>query len=519
MKTTLFSTIQAVCFLLYCKLINSESDGIYNFNNKFLPMPQKSLSQKLIWTNVLTDDKLQKLGNGLLYNLAAIPGLSQTINASTIKYSCLNDTEKLISDILSKQLYAIQFLDADGKIPPGIFEGGKFWVGDYQECNSIQSDMNRFTNHRFKGKYFTIGLSITGGLLQDLQGLAIGLCLPDSCEKTDVRALANTALVSLGASNIHLLFVVDDERPNYDKVAITAFVLTGLIGTLALLGTLTDLYNQIFRGNGMFMDKKANSGILAEEPLTESTRLLTNGITIRDYSKPSKIVKLLNFLMCFSFVRNSKKLLNTSTARGPLTCLNGLRVISMFWVIQGHTYEFSLQSLANPVYALTLLRDCFTFEAVDNGTFSVDTFFFLSGLLVAYLTVKEYKDKGKMNWIYYFLHRYWRITPLYAYTLLIFLVLFTYMTAGPFAWMSSSPYGAVYHIASRCRSYWWSNLLYINNFYPNYGDLGECMSWTWYLANDMQFYIIISPILLLLFRYRKIAGVIMAVVLTLASEV
>lgn len=223
--------------------------------------------------------------------------------------------------------------------------------------------------------------------------------------------------------------------------------------------------------------------------------------------------------MCFSFVRNSSKLLNTSTAKGPLACLNGLRVISMFWVIQGHTYEFSLQSLANPIYALTLLRDRFTFEAVDNATFSVDTFFFLSGLLVAYLTVKEYKDKGKMNWIYYFLHRYWRITPLYAYTLLIFLVLFTYMTAGPFAWMSSNPYGAVYHIASSCRSYWWSNLLYINNFYPNYGDLGECMSWTWYLANDMQFYIIISPILLLLFRYRKIAGVITAVVLTLASVV
>lgn len=306
MKPTFtFSALQAVCLLLWCKVINSESDGIYNFNNKFLPMPQKSIPQKLTWTNVM-DDKLQKLGNGLLYNLAAIPGLSQNVNATAIKYRCLNDTEKLISDILSKQLYAIQFLDADGKIPPGIFEGARFWVGDYQECNSIQSDLNRVTNHRFIGKYFTIGLSITSGLLQELQGLAVGLCLPDSCEKTDARALANTALVSIGASHINLVFVVDDERPNYDGVAITAFVLTGIIGTLVLLGTLTDLYNQIFGGNGIFT-KKSNSGILAEEPLTESTRLLTNGITIQDYSTPSKIDKLLKlsdvFLICEKFIK------------------------------------------------------------------------------------------------------------------------------------------------------------------------------------------------------------------------
>ena len=42
---------------------------------------------------------------------------------------------------------------------------------------------------------------------------------------------------------------------------------------------------------------------------------------------------------------------------------------------------------------------------------------------------------------------------------------------------------------SHCRVYWWTNLLNVNNFIPE--DFhATCMSWTWYLANDIQFYIV-----------------------------
>ena len=45
-----------------------------------------------------------------------------------------------------------------------------------------------------------------------------------------------------------------------------------------------------------------------------------------------------------------------------------------------------------------------------------------------------------------------------------------------------------------CEDYWWSTLLYINNFHPN--DFNkECMNWTWYLANDTQFYILAPGII------------------------
>ncbi|XP_072167771.1 nose resistant to fluoxetine protein 6-like [Diadema setosum] len=54
-----------------------------------------------------------------------------------------------------------------------------------------------------------------------------------------------------------------------------------------------------------------------------------------------------------------------------------------------------------------------------------------------------------------------------------------------------------------CRRYWWTDILYINNFFPPTMS-AECVNWTWYLACDMQFYYL-SPLLLIpLYRFPKI---------------
>ncbi|CAC5376494.1 unnamed protein product [Mytilus coruscus] len=58
-----------------------------------------------------------------------------------------------------------------------------------------------------------------------------------------------------------------------------------------------------------------------------------------------------------------------------------------------------------------------------------------------------------------------------------------------------------------CERFWWHNLLYINNF-QTLQD--QCLGWTWYLANDMQFYVI-SPILLLPLYRSKVAGSVIAI--------
>lgn len=44
-------------------------------------------------------------------------------------------------------------------------------------------------------------------------------------------------------------------------------------------------------------------------------------------------------LMSFSIYTNGKKILTTDQPKGSLTCIHGIRFLSMTWVILGHSYE------------------------------------------------------------------------------------------------------------------------------------------------------------------------------------
>jgi len=47
------------------------------------------------------------------------------------------------------------------------------------------------------------------------------------------------------------------------------------------------------------------------------------------------------------------------------------------------------------------------YEWIVNAYFAVDSFFFLSGLLLSYFSFKEL-DKGQFSYIVFFIHRYIR---------------------------------------------------------------------------------------------------------------
>jgi len=66
-----------------------------------------------------------------------------------------------------------------------------------------------------------------------------------------------------------------------------------------------------------------------------------------------------------------------------------------------------------------------------------------------------------------------------------------------------------------CSNYWWTNLLYINNFYPKM-ESSMCLGWSWYLAVDMQFYIV-TPVLLILFWKRPVFGWCASAILLIGS--
>ncbi|XP_053395797.1 nose resistant to fluoxetine protein 6-like [Mercenaria mercenaria] len=446
---------------------------------------------------------------------------------------CQSDTELLLNDTSSKNSVNdafVKYVDAAAKVPRGILQGKWNWVGDYQECHDIETLHNPKTNKSFKGEYSSVAVLLNGKpVLLNTYPIVLGVCFPNSCDETDVKNLMNKLISTIktkispfvpaiAQQNITAYESASGEHGKLDSGAIAMIVVIGVLCFIVLLATLIDYTcssseketDKLVSDDSTFADSHEDrTGLLSGELFSHS---------IQEGRCNAFKQKLLNICRVFSVTSNGKKLFGTTTAVGPLACLNGLRVMSMWWVILGHTYAFIFAVVDNLAEAAQLVQR-FTFQPIMNGTYSVDSFFFLSGLLVAYLALKEIKEKGKLSWPYYFLHRYWRLTPLYAFVILYYTYLMIPSISGPLRFfIALGPYKEMIDI---CKSKWWTNLLYINNMYPNYGNLGTtCMGWSWYLANDMQFYIVLGPIVIVSLSLKgrlRYIGVFITVFLILAG--
>ncbi|VDP72918.1 unnamed protein product [Echinostoma caproni] len=121
----------------------------------------------------------------------------------------------------------------------------------------------------------------------------------------------------------------------------------------------------------------------------------------------------------------------------PLTCLDGIRVITMVWIIFGHMFLFYASSANNLLVVFEEMFKLPSFMILVSGTLSVDTFFFMSGLLSVYLTLNRYrvtygsKELTKF-WSLFTLHRFIRLSPAYLFVLIIYTGLINHIGDGPF---------------------------------------------------------------------------------------
>ncbi|XP_045156182.2 nose resistant to fluoxetine protein 6-like [Mercenaria mercenaria] len=463
-------------------------------------------------------------------SLSVLSFLKENVNSSSVGVSvfCMLDTDflKANSGLLLK------YIDAAAKIPYGILQGKTNWVGDYQECRSIDLSYNPQTGKSFKGKYSTGVLLVNGKpVFGTTSTLMLGVCLPDSCNDIDVKMLMNdlfdvlenaSALIypDLSKQNFSISEVFSDNQEPLDSGAVAVLILTGIIVSVVLLATVVDYgcsSNKLNSINKVDEDEKDES---SHYDNSDRSKLLSGEPFVQDVEVNVAKQRLLKVCQVFSLTSNGEKVIGTKTAVGPLACLNGIRVLSMWWVILGHSYASLASFMDNPTEALKITQR-FTFQPILNGTYSVDSFFFLSGLLVAYLALKEIREKGRLSWPYYFLHRYWRLTPLYAYVILYYSFLYSYTVFGPNKAMMSQPQATA--AIDICKTKWWTNLLYINNMYPNYGNLmTTCLGWGWYLANDMQFYLILGPIVIITLSLRgklKYIGMFLTIILIVLGMV
>lgn len=164
--------------------------------------------------------------------------------------------------------------------------------------------------------------------------------------------------------------------------------------------------------------------------------------------------------MAFSVPSNAEKLFQVSKAnKNSIECLNGIRVLSMIWVMYGHSFASNMGvPKINFIDYIKWTRTLFS-TFTHNAFISVDSFFFLSGLLLSWIGMKEIeKRKGRINVPLMYLHRYVRLTPMIAFIMLFVMSLLKFFGDGPLYDMYMQ------RVSFKCESTWWMNLLYIQNY-------------------------------------------------------
>lgn len=214
---------------------------------------------------------------------------------------------------------------------------------------------------------------------------------------------------------------------------------------------------------------------------------------------------LIKILVSFSLTKNASYLFSVnSQTSGTIKVVGGIRVISLLWIIANHTWQ-GINSYSEYVENMEVFSSKvkeFSFQPIMNVTFAVETFLLLSGLLIAYTMFKDMEKHGKFRILYFYIYRFFRIAPLYYLFIFLAIKVFPKLGSGPvYNWRMLS--------YNTCQQYWWTNILYINNFIP----VLSCLGHTWYMAIDMQFFIISPIFVILLYRKRSIGMIVIAVVM------
>ncbi|ENN81281.1 hypothetical protein YQE_02317, partial [Dendroctonus ponderosae] len=218
-------------------------------------------------------------------------------------------------------------------------------------------------------------------------------------------------------------------------------------------------------------------------------------------------------ILSFSVRANLKTICDQTVGSDTIPVLHGLKAISMAWVILGHTCIVAFKYSDNMDYRKVVQKELW-FQTISNGAFSVDTFFFVSGLLVSFLYFRtnakgklDPLSKGRNGFVAGLLHflglmfyRFARLSVPYVFSLGVNIVVMKW-----FNYNSVFEPPTMDHV--NCPDYWWRNVLYINTLFP----VNEmCMLWSWYLSDDTQFYAVGAVILILAASHFKTAAVLLA---------
>ncbi|XP_037954884.1 uncharacterized protein LOC119684825 [Teleopsis dalmanni] len=241
-----------------------------------------------------------------------------------------------------------------------------------------------------------------------------------------------------------------------------------------------------------------------------STSTNNNNLTAEKQITAKSSSTFEEILLSFRLTENFQRALKLDKSDSFLGVIAGLRTIICLWVTVFHVYYYSLFALTNTALVFAKLEQ-FILQPVIQACFYVDIFFVISALLHVsnfLANAKQLQLIRNGNFLQNFVlfckivfYRYLRLTPVMIITLLLSDMLNDFLNM-------YSPFYLGPHSGIYCKTNWWYNLLYIHNIL----DMENiCCSWTWYLACEMQFYILFTVLLFIHAKNAKAAKIAFAV--------
>lgn len=417
--------------------------------------------------------------------------------------------------VVSPELEA--FFDSYASDEPGLLFGNRYWTGNWRQCQRrhiIELDKKRPNeSYSFVGRYCISMIQSKSWqnkikrLLQKTQQanffkdenqehgymrhfhIQVGICLPQSCDSTSIyefnESISLLTKAKLGppynSYDVVDMFCLPDETSEFRQPSVRCIVVSVLILFWCLLIILA---TWIDSGTRKTSDK-------AEDARARIINIAPEII--------ERFVSSLSMSRNLERINRAEKYRPTRLVPTDLSFFNFIKVIGTPIIMSGHVsmitkhidkYPLFLDSVDNKLFLHFML----------NSVFAVDWYLCMTAFILTYssfVTQKVLKYRRR-DWALSVVHRYMRVIPLYVFWVWFSKDVYEHLSSGP-NWDYGHSNGTM---RAKCRreSFLWS-LTLTSNFKPLYDN---CISPSWYICCDMQFYLITPFLLVLLAKSAKL---------------
>ena len=379
-------------------------------------------------------------------SLTLFPSVSEGCRAAVQRLSTLQATEP--------QLMA-HYWDSWGKPSDSILTGHTTFLGYYDECINLKNTdlgdmkyciypMIMDTNVMQRPSESEDGVCHSSNCpipvnTSTVLNVKVGVCYPSVCSANEfavVLSKMNIKIVTTTTSDPFSdttntitidLNITEDSPPfcpvtdevtdeEYDAGTIAVIATCAVLVGLVVVATIIDTILWVPSTNVTVISKAdnklaMNSKDVSKENLSEPLKTtISNSPTLKD------------FILAFSLYTTGS---NFSMKQSPsaLKALGGIKILFNLMIITFHVQQFIVlfYSATSQNSYLQHLTSTLSFQPITNVTFSVETFFVVSGTLSAYLTFKDMEKHERFRFKYFYLNRYFRLSPLlYLYTLIAY---------------------------------------------------------------------------------------------------